>query len=324
MFSWMGWSKDPAPSILGFGKVPATAEYVRCGPKTDAAMDFEQWLTGAIEWAAGCRADRWKAEHDNAPVQCFLYRSSKENQLITGVLRPSRDAVGRRFPLVIAIHVPSRPLFSGLHLTPMLLAGFFQRATSLLDVAARVRSSSEFQGVIDRLEIPDTKKIEVLSGRYEAWARETLAWDFFEQLFQDVPVDAAQRALHIVLDAAAPFKGKESPRTSLSIRFPLPPNAKSGVQDYAFWLDIVRLASGWKQTVPGYFASEGKSVLVQLGEPAHDSLLADAWVPDPASDYVCDTRVVGSGKLITPLPDKLRATLEDPSSTLADVLHAIE
>jgi type VI secretion system protein ImpM len=322
MFSWVGRAKDPAPSVLGFGKVPAAAEYVRCGPKTEAASDFEDWLVGAIEWAAGSRAQRWKAEHDNAPVQSFLYRTGVENQLIAGVARPSRDSVGRRFPLVIAVHMAARPFAGSVHLVPMLLSGFFQRATGLLMVASRAKSAAEFEDTVRKLDVPDFGRLEDLASQYHAWTRDTPAWEWLEGLFELTPVDAAEHALHVVMDAAAPFRGKEAPRTSLSVRLPLPRPAEPA--SCSFWLDIVRLASGWKQTVPGFFAAEGRSVLVQLGEPAHGSVLADVWMPDAGSDYVCDASAISAGNLITPMPERVRAAVQDPCSSLADILAAME
>jgi hypothetical protein len=213
----------------------------------------------------------------------------------------------------------AQQLAAGIHLAPMLLSDFFRRADGLLSAAALSRSSSEFEGMVNGLSLPDFGRMELVTAQYCDWTRGTLASELFEQLFLGASANAAKRALHVIVDAAAPFKGKEAPKTSLSARVPLSQSA-SGPEVCSFWLDMVRRASGWKQTAPGFFATHGQSMLVQMGEPAHSSVLADAWIPDPGSDFVCDCVATASGSLLTPMPERLQAAMADPKCLLGDLL----
>jgi type VI secretion system ImpM family protein len=325
VFSWMARAKESPPVVLGFGKIPSLAEFVRAGPKSPQAAAFEDWVVSAVEWSAGRRGDRWKTLQESAPLQSFVCRCAGDNGgVIAGVMRPSRDAVGRRFPLLIAALVPGSALSSAPHLTPLALEEFFARARSLLATVAGSRSASELQDSILRLSPPDLSRLDALAADYQSWADHALAWDVFEQAFGEMPIDRAEHALHTIVDATAPFRGQEAPPTALSVRVPL---AGDSPQHVSFWLDVICRASGWKQTVPGWFSgagAQGWSVLAQLGDRPHASLLADVWIPDAGSDQVCDLVAHPSAaSFLTPLPTGLADAIADPESSMADLLRQL-
>jgi type VI secretion system protein ImpM len=326
MFSWAGRSKVTEPSLLGFGKVPAIAEFVRFGARHPIATSHEDWLVKATEWAAGRRASRWPAEFDSAPAQAFVLRASGDpTSLIVGVVRPSRDSVGRRFPLVFGAVVPAKPIASSPFLAPLLFGAFFGQADVGLVQAARASSLAEFQQCLGRIELPDLARVEQVASGYGDWAQHASAWELFERTFEQSPIDRAEHALHSILDATAPFHGQEAPPTSLSVRLPL---GADNAPMAAFWLDCVRLAAGWKQSVPGFFASRcapGGSILVQLGDLAPSSVLADVWLPDTTSEHVYDLTVSTQDvpTFLTPLPQELSDALADPECTVAEVVATL-
>ncbi len=312
------------PAINAFGKVPGLPEYVRAGPPSAVSAAVEEWFVSATEWGAHYRAARWKAEFDAGNPQWFvLHAPGDSSVIIAGVAVPSHDSVGRRFPLALFALLPSQTLLYSAHLAPALFRDFFDDATSILRALSGAKSPADFAQLAERLGLPDTSTVPHLDSSWRYWA-ETPALDLFETIFPELPVDSAQAALHAILDAASPFRGTESPRTSLGLRLPLSP--RNPVMSAAFWLESIRLCAGWTQTVPAWFAPEfssARSILVQLGDQPPPSAIADLWMPDESVDQVCDlTRPhqLKTASFSLPLPATLAAIVRDPDSSVASVL----
>lgn len=77
------------------GKIPARADFVRFGASTPESQEFDAWLVRAIErlhLTGRTYPDR---------VYRFVHRASARARGVMGVLAPSRDRMGRRFPVAI-------------------------------------------------------------------------------------------------------------------------------------------------------------------------------------------------------------------------------
>jgi hypothetical protein len=130
---------------------------------------------------------------------------------------------------------------------------------------------------------------------------------------------ALANAVQTIVTATTPFKGKEAPQSHLGVRAPLGASPESSA---AWWIDLVRSASGWSGTVPTFFwPLGGTSALVQLGIDAPPSVLLDVWLPTPDSDHVCD---LGAGtESGGPLSEPLQSALADDGTTLAALVSAV-
>jgi type VI secretion system ImpM family protein len=79
-----------------FGKLPAHGDFVRLGcPDSER---FERWLIEALERARGALPQG---------SMRFAFRQADPELLLVGTWVPSRDAVGRSFPLCLLCHVPA-------------------------------------------------------------------------------------------------------------------------------------------------------------------------------------------------------------------------
>ncbi len=87
-----------------FGKHPAFGDFVTAGELSgDSIGMMMDWLAQTLgSWRDGV-GDTWQQGFDNAPPLRFWIGAALVNgQSLRGVMRPSRDRTGRRFPLVIA------------------------------------------------------------------------------------------------------------------------------------------------------------------------------------------------------------------------------
>ena len=323
LFSWFTRGKRPEPAVVGVGKVPAVADFVRTGARGGAGGDLETWLARSMEWATAHRAERWRDVFDDAaPLRFVLRGANSAEAVVAGVLRPSRDHVGRRFPIAIAAVIPVDRVAVAPHLLPAIVSSFLGEAEAALPRAADCASSKEFEECIARLRVPTFDDVDGAVKRYEAWTSEQTLDGVLAELQDGTKTDGVARVLHTVLEAASPFRGKEAPPTTLSLRFPL---ASPTGHLTSFWLDVVRRAAAWKETIPGYVAG-ADSVLVQLGQQTPANAMAEVWDRDAESELVCEpttTTQEDAARFTVELPTALREAIDDPKTSIADLLRSL-
>ena len=99
----MIFNSSPQSRPLGaslIGKVPCRADFVRFGPSTAAARSFDAWLVRAME-----RLHLHRRPFPATPIR-FVYCSSDDESSLVGALAPSKDKVGRSFPVAWPVGVP--------------------------------------------------------------------------------------------------------------------------------------------------------------------------------------------------------------------------
>ena len=115
MFGFLKKSRSDIGKVEGFGKVPALGDFVRTSSPSEEMLAFEGWLARAMERGEERGGNAFKEAFLNGPPLGFVWSGPLEKNkrgLLGGVLLPSRDAVGRRFPIVIAAPLPVSPLRS--------------------------------------------------------------------------------------------------------------------------------------------------------------------------------------------------------------------
>lgn len=317
MFSWLTKRLRREPAVLAFGKVPALAEYLQAGSNDDVARELQGWLSKAVEWGATHRAQPWKEALEDSPPLRFVLRSRNPEAVITGVVQSSHDAVGRHFPLALAAVVPVKGAGEVSHLAPLAFDQFLAEALALLPRAAGVASSKELEQLLVSLRPPSLFEISEVQERYASWAQQEPVGALLEALFEPIPASPTA-TLHTILEATSPFRGQEAPPTALSVR--LPTDSERPLLP-CFWLQVIRTASRWKETVPGYFDGNNE-MLVPLGGLASPSALADCWAPDDRSKYVCHP-TGDTSAYATPFPEELAESLASSESTVAEFVQKL-
>ncbi|KIN70340.1 Type VI secretion-associated protein, BMA A0400 family [Sulfitobacter noctilucae] len=90
-----------------FGKIPALGDFFQLNTPPGFVRVWDDWLQGAMMAAAEAGGEAWDDQYMSAPIWRFtlspgLAGSSK----VLGVLMPSVDRVGRRFPLALMVPLP--------------------------------------------------------------------------------------------------------------------------------------------------------------------------------------------------------------------------
>jgi len=106
-------SQHPSPpaalDLTWGGKLPGHGDFVWSTPRTALRAQFEHWLHLGMLQGRSRYGERWNLCLDQGAVWNFLLpaRYSTQALLVTGCIAPSRDRVGRRYPLVAVCSLPA-------------------------------------------------------------------------------------------------------------------------------------------------------------------------------------------------------------------------
>jgi type VI secretion system ImpM family protein len=321
---WSTQGPQPAPSAVAvFGKTPRMGDFLRVGSGGPAGEALEQWVEQGLGHAEAKRGAGWPPAYNSGATYAFIFhppRAANVREVLVGVMKPSVDAVGRRFPLVVYARGLPRT-FSWPHAIPMALGDFFDSAATLLLEADSVTGIADMQNALRRISQPNLGAAQRDAQEYDVWAASTYLGQAWNVVYGGDPL-SAPRAIHTIMESVAPFRGVESPATKLGLRLPLGPG---GIAAAVFWLDTIRRLARTPAEIRTCFwcfdGSQG-STIVQLGDtPA--SILTELWSPDPNNDFLCDLTAptsVDVGRFLTRLPPHLAEALQRPQALVRDFL----
>ena len=94
------------------GKHPDYGDFVRAGLPGDMAETLMRWMDSTLAKVRAAAGDDWEAFWDGAQASRFWLGRKVLGRTCLGVMIPSRDKVGRRYPfLVLALGVDAPPPF---------------------------------------------------------------------------------------------------------------------------------------------------------------------------------------------------------------------
>lgn len=147
-----------------YGKHPAFGDFIGHGLPAQAQTVLETWLQRELPRVKAALGAAWDETYDTAPDLRFWFGGRLTGHgTLAGVLRPSRDRVGRRFPLVAAVS-------GGAVLPPVLAAdqALYEHFSTVLDAALETQGALAADGLAKALseEAPaeDTAPEDSLDG----------------------------------------------------------------------------------------------------------------------------------------------------------------
>lgn len=139
---------------IGFyGKIPSHGDFVSEGLDRELLGTLDNWLQSGMHACADVFADRWSAVFSTSPPLRFIIeRGIWGRSAYAGVLLPSKDRVGRKYPLVILAQLSD---FRQHPRTLYLDDTWFMAAEALAETSVTSDfEMSRFTGSIKRLRMP--------------------------------------------------------------------------------------------------------------------------------------------------------------------------
>jgi type VI secretion system protein ImpM len=274
-------------SVFAIGKFAGHPEFIRADVSGEAVDSFDDWLDrgslAALErWGAA-----WATTFPMGVAHGFFWGTPRDATRICGVVAPSRDAVGRDYPLAVVTRVPAANIARAPHVVPLAFGDFLDAAYEAVDTARTIpMSKSELAARLGRIATPRSDQVHVAEAEFVEWCRITPLEQAWEAIFPRThALEAAAQCLDALGTVLAPFRGREFPDTPLALRLPL---GAGGAGAAALWIDVVRRICRWSLTVPTVFwAADEGTLLLAVGQPP-PSAFSELWKPDPMSDAVFD------------------------------------
>lgn len=326
MFRLQGRSHraDSASPLVAFGKVPALGDFVRTAGYDDTCQHFESFVDRSLAWANDRQGRAWGPAFDRGGMLAFVYQSPRaagDASLLVGVMAPSRDAVGRRYPLAIAMRAPLAPFAPVPQVLPLVFADFFEAASRQLPAALRARSAAELEACLAPVNAAPLGGVPEALMLYKAWSHATTLGQVWAALFPPEQIPALPRvALQMVLASTGPLRGRERPAVGLGLRLPLGDAAAAAV---AFWVDLVCQAACWRQTAPGIFWCPDDSIVLQLGDEPPATLLGDCWGEGGESEQLFSLEQARGARSLPALPPAVDALLANDGATVGALLSGV-
>jgi type VI secretion system protein ImpM len=211
-----------------YGKLPIHGDFIRHhvpGPEMEV---FDEWLQAGIVVSRQSLGGAWDGLFDSSSPRRFLYHVSSAGGL-AGVIAPSRDKPGRRFPFMVFTPVDLRSLAGEESLLPLVLENFFDRAE---EVACSGWQGTDLKSFLSRIEaLPAQADWE--AGRKAAldFEAEETTRELWERLFGS---SEDPRKYLLLRNLVETLQTPSVPRYVL--RFP----KIAGERDVAFWLRLAR------------------------------------------------------------------------------------
>lgn len=121
-----------------FGKLPQFPDFIKYRAGAEEFVLFDDWLQKGIASAKLKLGDGWKDLYSNSNSFEFVFPTKRNDKIISGVLFPSLDKSGRRYPFIvfsILQDILFNPNQAGS--SPLVLNSFFYRAKQLFNIASK-------------------------------------------------------------------------------------------------------------------------------------------------------------------------------------------
>ncbi len=161
-----------SPPAAWFGKIPSVGDYVGRRLPTSFQSRWDSWLQAALAAGSDRFGPDWTDLYMTFPVWRFLApRGLLADQTWTGILLPSVDRVGRRYPLTVAMPVPALTAAGGLAALERRLA----RLGGLVDPVLDGASIDQLEAMLERMAAEQPVATAPASGAADTAASAALA-----------------------------------------------------------------------------------------------------------------------------------------------------
>jgi type VI secretion system ImpM family protein len=269
-------------AIVCYGKVPAYGDFVSVNAAIPVVRAFDDWIRRGLYLLSRSGRTSADAAFDAAATYGFAFSDPNSSTPLTGLMAPSRDLAGRRFPLIIALAPPAG--LGRFELLPRQTASFLKHSRELIyqmqhgmldvrEVDFRGQAWGSWFQSASAAELRATTLGHLATG---LWAR-----------FDDPRKERVFKNLRHILD---PLHGRLPASFPLALRFPIRPQHAS--EDSSFWLTVLlRLLPGLAQ--PSFFWTHEPAVnhaaflLVSLRRPGTDAFI-HLIQPDEEGEDICN------------------------------------
>lgn len=307
------------PRIGVFGKLPTAGDFVAHNAGSPVGRAYQEWIVGEVENLAA------KRKHLPAVPVKFLIRDPAGSSACIGVFAPSRDRVGREFPLAVFATVDLPVAIHRFPSLPIAYAGYLDTIARLVTDAPS--QNLDLTGVILRADtavLPDPVALE----EARTWTHQALdatpGATMLEALFGPIAEGVQFHGMHMFTTACAHVRGGDPGRASIVLDCPCTDDVQ-----LVFWLRLAYELLEFRRAPPSIIwtgpGGPASRLLVPLGAPS-GGLMHFVADPTATAERLWPMRTTNLGAVEAGRrglsPARLRA-LGQPPATASELLTAL-
>ena len=308
-------------STLGYyGKLPLSAEFIRCQASGQEIDELDQWLREGMYHAKSVLGMSWSTEFAQADIWSFLYLPPGRDRFLAGLFKASQDKAGREFPFLVYLLLNRHEFHGTPWRAPMQFKEFFVQGCRFLSQISAESDVNRLQFRLQALSPVEPQDIGSGEGEYHSLLLNRRTRDHWMDLFG---VDHSQSIGRLLLGLVHEAESKAALLDKhCAAHFPLLPSNKEETYDLPFWIDVLAKASGRRLDGGILFwnrqPSRGKPLLIVCCEGPNPELMIDLIRPERSRE------TAGMGTVsLEDLTDAGRVLLDDSDVTLEALLHRL-
>jgi type VI secretion system ImpM family protein len=271
-----------------FGKLPFWREYLEGGARSTASRALREWLRQGREMLVLETSSEDQPVTDKAfeaHLRVLLSLPGAED-LLVGIVRPSRDAGGRHAPFTVYARLSRRHYGKHYALLPSALGTVWDALDDAWNALHETPSRSAFDETCETFEVPAPVDVKQARGGYQG-----RQLDDAGKLFDRPALDALRNNMPDTLERI-----KKGAKRGVCVALPASEDVGEACFNASLWIDLVNRQFRLKRFDPSVFfdAREGlvgRQVYLKFGEL--DPLDYVQMLGDPAQ--------VDSGEVVRPV-----------------------
>lgn len=257
MFGWL--NRRPRTSVGFIGKIPSEGDFVGSNTADAVVGSFDAWLQEALR-----KVRQAGAPLSPAPVS-FVFRTGDSKTALAGVLAPSRDSVGREFPLAIFATGAADRMARTFPAVPYACAELFRAAIKCIEDSGSF-SLDELSARVAELVPPELSDLDASLHTTSSAARSPERW---ERTLGVPGLDAPAYALSTFATACRSVRREDPAKQGATLDCPI-----QDLDDITFWLGLAGALLGWRKGPPCFFWTLDQSprLILSLGPASNLAL----------------------------------------------------
>ena len=240
-----------------FGKLPSRADFVRYNATAPVYRLFDEWIQGGLRQSLSGQFAEYDRAYSAAGPSSFLYYPSEGAGPLIGVIQPSTDQAGRKYPFYVSSGLDDYDLSeSPTSALPFTFSPLFDAAASLIVEAREHGATTDM--ITEQIRLINERSSFSMSGSgaMEAAYSDTTFGDLCTAIWGGFFESRKYAAFKNVLDLLVSLRDQGQPRFSYGLEFPLASGPLMQTSA-AFWLDVCSRLLGMKHFKPTLFINHG-------------------------------------------------------------------
>ena len=248
-------------SPICFGKIPTFGDFVRHNAAIKEVEVLDQWLQEGLVFAKNRLHPNLDLTYKKAPVYHFVFPSNQDTRSLIGLVSPSFDKVGRKYPFLVAVAIDNSFIRSNrVQLIPAVLGPFLGKAAALVKEAVEGQIFENLGEMVENLGGNIDLADDYYSSHYDEFKKSTDLTRFLNGLFGNFESIKKYQIFHNLNEFLRPLKGYDIRQLNYGLRFPLGKESALNVFEVAFWQEMIYKFFPTYTSIPHVFYSSDSSV----------------------------------------------------------------